>query len=75
MTRESDRYGAEGRAWRCRSCGQVLGVGVGTRLVLSVGVAVEDRTRLMCRACGRWQTWYPPGGEGERRMPLFTLGD
>lgn len=61
------------RGWRCRSCGQVLGVTVGRVLVLSLQVQVDKQVRVQCRACGAWQTWYPPGGEGEVGM-LFTVG-
>lgn len=53
-----------GVAWRCRECGQVLGVGVGRMLLLSVSVAVEASIRVQCRGCWGWQAWYPPGEGG-----------
>lgn len=52
-----------GVAWRCRECGQVLGIGLGRVLLLSVAVAVESSIRVQCRGCWGWQAWYPPGSE------------
>lgn len=60
--------------WRCRGCGQVLGLTIGQTLIIGMLVAVDRETRMQCRACGLWQTWYPPRSANRRKMPLITLG-
>lgn len=51
--------------WRCRGCGQVLGLAAGEGLWLSVMVMVDERVRVRCRGCGSYRTWRPaPAGEG-----------
>lgn len=68
-TTEGDEYivvTTGGELWRCRGCGQVLGVVVaGGELWLSLVVVVEERVRLRCR-CGRLRTWRPAPAGGER---------
>lgn len=69
VTTKGDAARVVGVAWRCRGCGQVLGVEVGRVLWLSVSVAVESSIRVQCRGCWGWQAWYPPveGGQGRVR--------
>lgn len=69
--------GRMGVAWRCRECGQVLGIGLGRVLLLSVAVAVESSIRVQCRGCWGWQAWYPPGSEevqGRREGGVRRVG-
>lgn len=54
-----------GAGWRCRRCGQVLGVAAGDGLWLSVSVLVDERVRLRCGECGSYRTWRPAPAVGE----------
>ena len=44
--------------WKCRHCGQVLGMVRGKLLLLSLAVAIDRTVSLQCLNCRRFQTWY-----------------
>lgn len=55
--------------WKCRYCGQALGVVREPLLLLGLLIAVDKKTTFLCLHCNRWQTWHDrvPTSAGELR--------